>query len=767
MTRQPGIVLALAAVLSVTAPGVTRHARAQAAPLPAPVPAAASPGAAGASPAVLSPQLREALRGELIGRHGAAEAPRIERGLAQLARHWRPEDGDADALQAFVRAEFVPRGPALDVLFARLEFAFERIEGYMISLVRDLRRGSDLDLGPKQPIDNRLAGFDPAAHLQEDLYQTGLAFVALLNFPETTLAERTASAAGWSRRDWAEARLTDRVGLRVPAAVNQSIAAAGAAAGDYITSYNLRLHHILTDDGRRLFPRGKRLISHWNLRDEIKALYADKDKDGLVRQRLIQRAMERIVRQEIPSAVIDDPRWDWSPGTNTVRPAAVEPDPPVPDRPAPAPAEAAAREPDERYRFWLANFRAVRGADPYDPLYKDYVTRIFAREREIPEGEVRALFEAVLSSPLGAEVGRIVASRLGRPLEPFDIWYPGFSPGGARAESELDALTRKKYPNADAFAADLPRLLRDLGFTPERASFLAERIVVEPSRGAGHAFETARRDDKAHLRTRIGAGGMDYKGYNIAIHELGHNAEQVFSTVAIDHTLLRGVPNTAFTEALAFVFQERSLELLGLGKPSDADKPLEVLGDFWGTREIAAVALVDMGAWRWLYEHPDATPAEFRAAVVGLAQDVWNKYFAPLFGVRDVPLLGVYSHMISRTLYTPDYPIGRLIAFQVGEHFRTLQETTFGEEFERIAKLGRISPDAWMRGAVGAPLSAGPLLAATGDALNAVGKPPGPPRAEPAGDSQQYPAAVENAGSRSGVTFGRPVSATRTRSGGS
>ena len=31
-----------------------------------------------------------------------------------------------------------------------------------------------------------------------------------------------------------------------------------------------------------------------------------------------------------------------------------------------------------------------------------------------------------------------------------------------------------------------------------------------------------RRQDRAHLRTRIGAGGMDYKGYNIAVHELGH-----------------------------------------------------------------------------------------------------------------------------------------------------------------------------------------------------------------------------------------------------
>ena len=53
---------------------------------------------------------------------------------------------------------------------------------------------------------------------------------------------------------------------------------------------------------------------------------------------------------------------------------------------------------------------------------------------------------------------------------------------------------------------------------------------------------------------------MDYKGYNIAVHELGHNVEQTFSLNFVDHTLLAGVPNTAFTEAIAFVFQERDLD---------------------------------------------------------------------------------------------------------------------------------------------------------------------------------------------------------------
>jgi hypothetical protein len=209
---------------------------------------------------------------------------------------------------------------------------------------------------------------------------------------------------------------------------------------------------------------------------------------------------------------------------------------------------------------------------------------------------------------------------------------------------------------------------------------------------------------------------MDYKGYNIAVHEMGHNVEQVFSVTAIDHTLLQGVPNTAFTEALAFVFQARDLRLLGLAGPDEAARALRALDEFWATREIAAVGLVDLEAWRWLYAHPQATPAEFRQAVVGIAQDVWNRYFADLFGVKDVTLLGIYSHMVDSGLYTPDYALGHLIAFQVEEHFARAQ-APLGAEFERVTKIGSVTPDEWMRVAVGAPVSAAPLLEAAARAL--------------------------------------------------
>jgi hypothetical protein len=199
---------------------------------------------------------------------------------------------------------------------------------------------------------------------------------------------------------------------------------------------------------------------------------------------------------------------------------------------------------------------------------------------------------------------------------------------------------------------------------------------------------------------------------------MGHNVEQTFSLNMVDHTLLSGVPNTAFTEALAFVFQNRDLELLGLAKPSAESEALKTLNDFWGTYEIAGVALVDMGMWHWMYDHPNATPAELKDALVQIARDVWNRYYAPVFHKRDMTLLGVYAHMVDSFLYLPDYPIGHLIAFQIEEQME--RAGSIGKEFERMAKMGSVTPDLWMKNATGAPVGADALLNATAKAVQVV-----------------------------------------------
>jgi len=226
------------------------------------------------------------------------------------------------------------------------------------------------------------------------------------------------------------------------------------------------------------------------------------------------------------------------------------------------------------------------------------------------------------------------------------------------------------------------------------------------------------RDAKVHLRTRVEKTGMNYKGYNIAVHEMGHNVEQTLSLKDIDYYMLAGVPNTAFTEALAFVFQARDLELLGLSQADPQADAMRTLNDFWGTYEIAGVGLVDMTVWHWMYDHPNAMTAELKAATLQIAKDVWNKYYAPVFHQKDVVLLAIYSHMIDSFLYLPDYSIGHMIAFQIEGQVN--KSGKVGPEFERMVKAGNIAPDLWMKNATGQPVGPEALLKATDEALNVV-----------------------------------------------
>jgi hypothetical protein len=81
-------------------------------------------------------------------------------------------------------------------------------------------------------------------------------------------------------------------------------------------------------------------------------------------------------------------------------------------------------------------------------------------------------------------------------------------------------------------------------------------------------------------------------------------------------------------------------------------------------------------------------------------------------------LLGVYAHVVDSFLYLPDYPIGHLIAFQIEEQME--RAGSIGREFERMAKMGSVTPDLWMKNATGAPVGADALLNATAKAVQVV-----------------------------------------------
>jgi len=142
--------------------------------------------------------------GALVAKHGEGERARAARGARQAAAFWRTTDGGAKAFEDLCVAQFRPQGPELDATFARLEAAFEALDGHGLEIYRELSRWAQLDVGPMQPVDALLAAHDPAAHLVDDLFDGKVAFAALLNFPLTTLDERLAQGAGWTRRQWAD-----------------------------------------------------------------------------------------------------------------------------------------------------------------------------------------------------------------------------------------------------------------------------------------------------------------------------------------------------------------------------------------------------------------------------------------------------------------------------------------------------------------------------------------------------------------------------------
>lgn len=651
------------------------------------------------------------LEKELVSKYGDKQQERIRKGLAQTSDFWRAEDGDAGMYENFVQKHFAGDQATLDVLFHRFENLLEQLYGHMNEIGLSFRQQSDLDLGPIYPFDEIFAAYSPGSHITDDFFQNKLAFIVLLNFPLTTLQERLTGGSHWTRRQWAEARLAQFFDKRVPAEVNQALSEAAAESDQYISEYNIYMHHVLDNKGNRLFPPRMRLLSHWNLRDELKADYSDKD-HGIEKQKLIQKVMERIVTQTIPQAIINNPRVDWNPETDELKPTtAQDVDSPVPSnyRVTNSP------EPDTRYATLLKIFYASKKVDPFSPTAPTLIARQFDENRELPEERVKSMLESVLSSPLVPKIAHIIEQRLGRPLEPFDIWYNGFRVKVLYSEAQLDDIVQKKYPTAAAYKADMSNMLMKLGFSKDRAEYISQNIVVDPARGSGHAAGAVMRSAKAHLRTRVGKDGMDYKGFNIAVHEMGHNVEQTLSLNDMDHYFLNGVPNTAFTEAIAFVFQSHDLDLLGLSSTDPQGDVLKTLNDFWMTYEIAGVSLVDMAIWHWMYDHPNATPSECKEAMLQIAKGIWNTYYAPVFKKQDVVLLAIYSHIIHSFLYIPDYAIGHMISHQIDEQIN--KGSSIGSEIERMVKSGRIAPDLWMKNATGLPVSSNALLDATEKAV--------------------------------------------------
>jgi hypothetical protein len=653
------------------------------------------------SPAVSPFDTSDAIA-HLLAQHGEPQRPRIEAGVARVAERWTAEDGDATALAEFCARYFVAdpvdRGRLLD----RFEEALRKLHGHLYEIRRNLRRWSDLRGDEFPGVDDLLATFNPVPDLSDQLYRQKLAFIALLNFDRPNLAEMLRAGPDWDVDRWAEARISQSFGPRIPAEVDGLAREMHHRADSFVSGFHVPVDRLVDANGKTWFEPGRKLIAHWLIREQLKAGY--NQPDGLPLQRALAWVMRRYIDGSLPREVMDgSSAAAWDPEANTLDGQPVGPD---------------AGVGPERYARWLDALTVARAYDPYYPEYPTALARRFELNREIPEAEVEALLVELLSSPVRADLADLVRRRLGRDLEPHDIYFEDIVP--APPAESLDALVAARFPSPAAFEQALPAVLAELGFGAADAEFYGTRVRVEIAKGAGHAVRPGMPQYDAWLRTSSLPDQLGWDGFDTAMHELGHNLEQLVSTHRVPRPALTGVPNNACTEAFAFLYQSFGRQVARVPAAPGAPDPFDVdaIQTMLAACQIAGPGLVELYAWRWLYANPDADAAALQTTVIRLAAEVWDRFYAEHFGPDRYHILAAYQHMIAYPLYLPDYTLGHIISHQIRSHLRGRD---LAAETVRICSIGRVTPDLWMRRAVGGGLSVGPLVADAGGAVGRVG----------------------------------------------
>jgi len=633
-------------------------------------------------------------RALLQEKHGVKLAADIDRGVTAAARVWPGSSKTASgAFAAFCLEQYMPPGKARDQLLERLDEYLHVVSGSVGATSKVIRAGVDIADRPMLPAESVLSRFSAGNHLAEDYRDAHVSALVQLNFgTDDTRPLRT-------RKAWAARRLSRFGRTVIPARLGQKSVAVNAEVDQFISGYNLNLDRFRFGDPKVRFPKGTKLVSHWGLRDYMTSLNGQRD--ALPKQRAILDVMRRVVDGQVPREVLDDPSVEWDIPAKKIRNGSGDW--------RPARGQGALRW--EKFRdVW----KVTRAIDPHR-VRPNLIDTMFEEVREIPEKTVVGILEAILGSPHATRIGRYMRDQLGRDLEPFDIYYKAFHSSGP-GKSALPYDIRERYPDRDALQAAIPEILRKLGWSKTRAEWIASRIRVDNGRSAGHAWPPYADHDLQLLRVRVDERGCDEISFETFMHELGHCVEGVLSSYEMDYKQLWSVPNTAFSEGFAFTFEDQTDRVLGRRRQPRSDA--ETLVRFWEPFEIAGPSLMEIRLFHWLYENENASAKAIQKKARQIGDEIWHRYYAPIFGDDGYGLMSVYSHIIWGDFYLAEYPMGYVIAYQVRKF---LEEKNLAEETERMCGIGSIYPESWMKEAVGSKISVKPLLADTAKALDRLG----------------------------------------------
>jgi hypothetical protein len=626
--------------------------------------------------------------------HSNSNLENIKKSVTTLASHWLEMDGKSDDFQNFCERGYISETSEKNALFIKVQNKLEKIFGFSLVLYWSNKWSLMMETGSIQVVDTLLAEIDPLAHINEDLYKSKLAHFILLNFPLLSLEiKNKLENNNRDRLLLAQCRLAELCRSRIPADIATIESSALNSAWKYINYLKFDVHRILAKDQNALSKANLTVDIHWGLRDQINFLY--REQNGFEKQLLLYKIWERATLEEVPSEYYSNSNYFWDPMNNLIYNRRLD----------------ESMEGNSfyrgRYKVLLDLFQAKKKEDLYSPHMSNYIHRSFEYNYELEEDRVRKLLMEFLTNPLISHCAAYLKKILKRELVPFDIIFNQFEIANNHVTMNYDELVKTKYQTLSHFHQEIPLILKIFGFDSTLAENIAKQIQVVSCRTGGFSSFPKMRGGKFILATTTDNDRMNYTSFITAMHELGHCVEGYLSLEMSDYYVLGQVPPSAFTEAFAYLFDSRSLEILQAYQETNTGYKHKILNLFWSCFLNCGIALVDMDCWRWMYDHPDCTETELKSAVLTISKDIWNRFYFPIIGEKNSTILAGYNVMITNPLYLPEYALAIFIQTQIEQW---IKDKSLGLEMIRMCKIGCLTPDQWMLSAAGEPISSRSLL---------------------------------------------------------
>jgi hypothetical protein len=629
---------------------------------------------------------------KMVEKFGVNNKEDIEIGIREAKRVWNFEKYKEEEFEKFCLENYKKEEETKDELLEKLSEILHLMTGPSQVANKIARENIDSEIKKEvEETDRVLANFNLLTRFNEDLYNYKISALIQLNF-----GSRYENKEIKTRRDWKIYRLGNVGESYIPFEISKRYQDIDMKNTEFLNQYLLNFSNIDFADKDIEFKNNLKLMPHWNIRDYAMSL--NDDKNGLKKQRALTEVFERVIKGEIPKKFINSDEYIWKIREDKLINIKTKEE------------EKVEYIGVDRWEYFTKLFEITKEMDQYRKE-KDYIEYRFKNVRELELERVEKLFEDILTSENVEGIVKLIEKKLNRKVESFDIYQLlNFSEEKKeeKKEEKDDEKEKEKlnqYNSLEKLNSKIYDILIKLGFTKEKAEFISKKIIVQKSRSAGHAVPISTLFDVQRLRVKFQDENFDRSNFSTFMHELGHCTEGVISSYFMDHKLLWRIPNTAFTEAIAFNFQYKTDFILDNKEKKDDD--YKVLSTFWQTYNNVLQAKFEIELYKFLYSQKELNKEIIHENSIRIANELWQKYLEKYFGKNEQALLAGYTHILFCDLYLPDYPIGRVIEYQISKF---LKDKNFGTEIERICKIGSIKPDSWMKEAVNEEVSANSLL---------------------------------------------------------